>query len=134
MIQWLNILGGLVAPVTDLYKNYQARKKVKLDSELRVNEAVTNAKIKKVETGQLADIRWENLSIQNSGWKDEFWTIVLSIPCILCFFPGAVQYVRDGFEALKQCPDWYKWCLLLAVGSSFGYRKICDFISFKKGD
>lgn len=137
----LAILSNVISPVKtiiegskNLLEGWQARKTAKLSSDLRVGEAVTNAKISRLQAGQQADIKWENLSIQNAGWKDEFWTIILAIPCVLCFFPGAVNCVREGFEALQGCPDWYKWCLLVAVGSSFGYRKLCDFMSLKKGD
>jgi hypothetical protein len=42
--------------------------------------------------------------------------------------------VTEGFRALKECPDWYNWMLGIAVGSAFGYRRIADFMSRKKGD
>ena len=129
--QWLI---GLISPAKEVISGWQKRKSAKLDSDLRINEARTQGKIKRLETGQELDAKWEHLSIQNQGWKDEYWTIILSIPCILCFFPGMVQYVKAGFEALQACPQWYKWCLLVAVGSSFGYRKLCDFLNFKKGN
>lgn len=117
----------------ELAKGWQTRKKAKLESDLRINEAATEARIEKVRTGQKADIAWENTSIANAGWKDDYWTIILSIPCVLCFIPSMVGYVEAGFKALTECPDWYKWALLVAIGSSFGYRKIADFMSLKKG-
>lgn len=133
-----NLIWGAVqtilAPATEMIKGWQARKQSKLESDLRVNEARTEAKIRILEKGQQADIAWENLSISNSGWKDEYWTLVLSIPAILCFIPGAAAYVRAGFDALRQCPDWYQWALLVAIASSFGYKKLADFMSLRKGD
>lgn len=123
----------ILTPATEIIKGWQARKAAKLESDLAVNEAKTAAKIRILETGQHADIAWENTSIQNSGWKDEYWTLVLSIPAILCFFPGMSTFVRAGFEALKECPEWYQWALLVAIASSFGYRKLADFMSLKKG-
>ncbi|MBW2599922.1 MAG: hypothetical protein JRC60_07600 [Deltaproteobacteria bacterium] len=65
--------------------------------------------------------------------KDEWFTIILSIPAIMCFIPGLATYVERGFEALSGCPDWYKWAFMVAVASSFGYRKIADFMALKKG-
>lgn len=131
---WKNIIAGLLTPVTELAKGWQNRREAKLKSDLRVNEAATNAKIRRLETGQRADIAWENLSITNSGWKDEWFTIILSIPAILCFIPGMDVYVYNGFSSLKNCPGWYSWALCIAVASSFGYRKFADLMAIKKGD
>jgi len=126
-------INGLVKPVTEIFKGWQARKAAKLESDLAIEKARTLAKIEHIKTKQQADIAWENLSIDRSGWKDEYFTIVLSVPAILCFIPGMVDYVRAGFDALSGCPDWYEWMLGIAVGSAFGYRKIADFMSLKKG-
>ena len=90
--------------------------------------------IKRLETGQAADIAWEQTSINNSGWKDEWFTILLSIPAILCFIPGMADFVMAGFRALDFCPEWYKWAFSIAVASSFGFRKFADVMSLKKGD
>lgn len=128
------ILGSLVSPLTNIITGWQARKQAKLESDLKINEAKTEANIEKIKTGQHADISWENTSITNSGWKDEWFTIVLSIPAILCFVPGLAQYVIQGFKALEGTPSWYQWAFLVAVGSSFGYRKIADLMSLKKGE
>lgn len=123
------VLGGGI----ELAKGWQERKKAKQNNELAIAKASTNAKIRRLEKEQDADIAWENTSIANAGWKDEFWTLVLSIPCVLCFVPSMVGYVKEGFEALSCCPEWYKWALIVAIASSFGYKKLADFMSLKKG-
>ena len=128
------LVKGLLSPVSEWLKARQARKHAKLQSDLEIAQAVTKAKIERLATGQQADIAWENLSITNSGWKDEWFTIILSIPAVLVFIPGMSKYVYDGFQALKECPDWYNWMLGIAVGSAFGYRKIADFMKLRKGD
>ena len=46
--------------------------------------------IEKLETAQAADISWEQTSMGNSGWKDEFWTLVMT--ALRCWFrPGNMQ-------------------------------------------
>lgn len=124
---------GLIAPVAGIVEGWQARKAAKLQSDLAINTARTASIIHTLETKQAGDIAWENLSIDRSGWKDEYFTIILSLPAILCFVPGMVEYVVAGFNALRGCPDWYQWMLGIAVGSAFGYKKIADFMSIKKG-
>jgi hypothetical protein len=133
---WTAIWEGLktiAGPITEVVKGWQERKRIQAESEVKLQQAKTDAMIEYMKTQQAADIAWENLSIGNSGWKDEFWTLVLSIPGILCFIPGMADFVRDGFAALATCPEWYQWALLVAIASSFGYKKIADFMALKKG-
>jgi len=124
---------GLISPATEIVKGWQARKAAKLESDLAINTARTASIIHTLKTKQEGDIAWENLSIDKSGWKDEYFTIVLSIPAILCFVPGMVEYVVAGFNALRGCPDFYQWMLGISVGSAFGYKRIADFMAIKKG-
>lgn len=127
------LVKGLIAPVTGLVQGWQARKKVKLESDLAIATAKTSSIIRRLDTQQEGDIAWENTSIDKSGWKDEYFTIILSVPAVLCFVPGMVEYVRAGFDALNSMPGYYQWMLSIAVGSAFGYKKLCDIMAIKKG-
>lgn len=124
----------VATPITSIVTGWQERKKVKLESDIAIAQAKTKAQINKIETGQKADIAWENLSINQSGWKDEWWTLILSIPMIMCFIPGLVDYVQAGFKALNETPDWYQYSVGVAIASAFGVRRIIDFMKIKKGD
>jgi len=124
---------GLISPATEIIKGWQARKAAKLEGDLAITAARTTSIVHRLETKQDGDIAWENLSIDKSGWKDEYFTIILSLPAVLCFVPGMVGYVVDGFSALHTCPEWYQWALMVAVASAFGYKRIADFMSLKKG-
>ena len=128
------LIKGLISPVTGLVQGWQARKKVKLESDLAIATAKTTSIIRRLDTQQEGDIAWENTSIANAGWKDEFWTIVIAVPAIICFFgPTMADYVTAGFAALATCPEWYQWALMVSVASAFGYKKIADFMALKKG-
>lgn len=85
--------------------------KVEAESKVIVNSAEN-----------LAD--WEKIQAKNAGdsWKDEYWTVVLSIPVILCFVPFMVEYIEAGFVALSSTPDWYQYLIGAAILSSFGIR------------
>ena len=127
----IKTVGGLVS---EPIKGWQKRKTAKLESDIKINQAKTDAQIQKISTGQKADIAWENTSISNAGWKDEYWTIIISLPMIMCFIPGLVLYVERGFEALQKTPDWYQWAVGIAIGSAFGVRKFTDFMKTRKGE
>jgi|GEM_PF-3305465 len=41
--------------------------------------------------------------------------------------------VVDHFNEREACPEWYRWAFLVAVSSSFGYRKLADMMKLRKG-
>ena len=124
----------VAAPITQVVTGWQARKTVKLEGDLAVAKAVTDARIEKVKIGQAADIAWEKTSLDQSGWKDEYWTIILSIPMVMCFIPGLVVYVERGFMVLQETPEWYRYVIGIAIGSAFGVRSVANFMKLKKGN
>lgn len=124
----------VAAPITQVVTGWQERKSAKLDGDLAVAKVITEARIEKIKTGQSADIAWEQTSLGNNSWKDEYWTIVLSIPMILCFVPGLVTYIEQGFNVLQETPEWYRYSVGVAIGSAFGVRQVASFMKLKKGD
>ena len=75
------------------------------------------------------DSNWENIQAGNSGssWKDEWFTLLFSIPCILAFYEPAVPVVMQGFSVLEGMPEWYKAFLGAAVAASFGLRGLANW-------
>lgn len=72
---------------------------------------------------------WEALQAKASAssWKDEFWTLVLAAPAILCFIPGGVETALAGFNALDTMPEYYRYFLGISIGASFGVKGIKNF-------
>jgi hypothetical protein len=79
-------------------------------------------KTQRAENSEGRDHEWEIESLRNSGWKDEWVLILISIPMVGSFIPSTVQYVVDGFEALSQTPDWYRWLILIIFSAVYGIR------------
>lgn len=107
------IVMGLISPVTNyLGKRSDNKTAVKKDQIARVVKA----------TDQVAE--WEKVQAESGkhSWKDEFWTIVLAIPAIMCFFPDYVNDVTAGFTALGTMPDFYQYWLGVAILTAFGIR------------
>jgi hypothetical protein len=67
---------------------------------------------------------WETAMARasNTSWKDEWITILFSIPLVLAFVPSAVPYVREGFAVLATMPQWYQYGLSVIIAASFGVR------------
>ena len=107
-----------------LLTNWFERKKSESEEKLKI------AKAKAV-----AEINWdiEMARASATSWKDAYWTVSLSVPLVLCFFPEAAQYIKEGFQVLKaSVPDWYVAAVGAAIAAAFGYRGFNKVMSAKR--
>ena len=118
------MIGNLLGPVANLagpwLEGYVSEKKAK--TEAKIVTIKSEAKIKERQaTGEIDwDIAQANASA--GSWKDEWLTVLFSIPLVLAFIPGCEDIVQIGFGQLQLMPDWYKYALSVIVAASFGVR------------
>ena len=114
------LVQGLMGVASDAIGGYVETKKAKAKQKLVQIEAETTIMEKQIA----GEIDWDVTAQKNSSgsWKDEYLTILFSIPLLLCFLPFTVEYVERGFEALAMTPDWYKFTLGVIVSASFGIK------------
>ena len=101
-----------------------------IDGKTAVQKAEAQIRMKEA-TGE---IDWELAAIRatQSSWKDEWLTIIFTIPLILSFCGDwGRQVVTDGFIALQNMPDWYQISLGAIVAASFGIRSVSKFFGRK---
>lgn len=114
--QIISSIGGLAASIID------SKTQLKL----------TEAEIKKKQlTGE---IDWDIAAIQatQNSWKDEWITLLFSIPLILAFcgdWGNAI--VQAGFASLEGMPKWYQYSLGGIVSASIGMRSVSKFFGSK---
>lgn len=86
-------------------------------------EAQSQALLK--STADVAE--WEALQARASAtsWKDEYLTLVFSVPAI-------VEYFQHGMEGLSHMPTWYQGLLAVMFAASFGIRKAVSIFNTKK--
>ncbi|QDP65020.1 MAG: hypothetical protein Unbinned4834contig1000_56 [Prokaryotic dsDNA virus sp.] len=109
----------LVGPIANLAKSW-------MDNRHEQSQAKHKAKMEVISN----TASWEEKMAEASAnsWKDEFWTVILSIPLLCVGYsivvgdPDILMRVADGFHALDTLPDWYQYLLFLAVSASFGVR------------
>jgi len=123
----------IISGITSFFGKRQEIKAGQVQNKMDLARAVTEAKIKIVQSSQDADIKWENTAMDNAGWKDEFLTIIISIPLVLSFFPNYAHFVTQGFVALSEVPSWYQAAVGTMIGSAFGVRQFTKFMGLKKG-
>ena len=86
-----------------------------------------------MEKKATGEIDWDITMAEGSkhSWKDEWLTILFSIPLILAFIPGMEEVVANGFQQLEQMPEWYQYSLGVIVAASFGVRSATKFFGKK---
>jgi hypothetical protein len=103
----------------------------KAQAKTRVAKAEAEAIVmQKKATGEI-DWDLEMAKGSASSWKDEWLTILFSIPLILAFIPGMEEVVANGFLQLQAMPEWYQYSLGVIVAASFGVRSATKFFGKK---
>ena len=65
-----------------------------------------------------------------TSWKDEYITVLVTLPLWLIFIPGVEPHVLGGFATLAQTPEWYQWVMMGVITTGAGipmYGKLRKF-------
>ena len=91
--------------------------------KVKMAKAEAEAELMKHEAG------WEKIMAEASkdSWKDEAWTLTFIAIVIASFLPHTQPYVVQGFDALSQTPEWFRWAMYASIAASFGIRGISKF-------
>jgi hypothetical protein len=119
----------LISPIANLAGGY-------LKNKAEEKQAKHQAKMRVIEN----DGNWEEkmADASASSWKDEFWTIVLSVPIFMIGYAivvddlTVIERVEQGFVALSGLPEWYQYLLFIAISSSFGIKGVSKLMNLRK--
>lgn len=123
------MLQNLIGPIAQLaggwLKNKAAEKQAKHEARMSL---IQN------------DADWESkmADASSNSWKDEWFTVILSIPLILIGYAVTVDdvtiidRVKAGFQALEELPEFYQYLLFMAVSASFGIKGADKIMSLRK--
>ena len=113
------MIGQLIGSLTGLATSI-------IDGKTQIK--LTEAEIKKKQlTGEL-DWDIEAIRATQNSWKDEWITLLFSIPLILAFCGDwGNQVVQAGFTSLEAMPTWYQYSLGGIVSASIGMRSVSKF-------
>jgi hypothetical protein len=102
-----------------------------IDAKTQVK--LTEAEIKKKQlTGEM-DWDLEAMKGTQNSWKDEWITLLFSVPLILAFCGDwGNEIVTRGFASLETMPQWYQLALGCIVSASIGMRSVSKFFGGKK--
>ena len=128
------MLQSLIGPIAELAGGWLNAKTQaqQANAKLKLTEAEAKAKILVSKATSNQD--WERIMAQGSrsSWKDEWLTILFSIPLILAFCgEWGRGVVAEGFNALEQMPSYYQYTLGVIVSASFAVRSATKFFGRK---
>ncbi len=128
------MLNLLISPLANLASTWLEGKveTSKAAAETKVAQAKAAATIaQKQATGEIDwDLKMADATA--TSWKDEWLTILFSIPLILAFCGDwGRAIVSDGFTALEAMPQYYQYTLGTIVAASFGMRSASKFFGKK---
>ena len=131
----MNWLASIFEPIINIVKEpineWQKRKTLEVEIKDKDKERQHELNIKKIDVanelakqGIQIEADWDTNAQQDmkTSWKDEYLTILFSVPLILAFIPATQEAILKGFETLNKTPDWYMMLVMGIVAAVFGLR------------
>lgn len=120
---------ALIGPIADLAGTWMAGKVEEKKAQAKTKVAKAEAEAIVMQKKATGEIDWDLEMAKGSqhSWKDEWLTILFSIPLILAFIPGMEEVVANGFAQLEKMPQWYQYSVGVIVAASFGVRSATKF-------
>jgi hypothetical protein len=128
------MIGQLLGPITNIVGGLVQGKMEQKAAETKAKVAKAEAQAQIMLSQATSEADWEKVMAEGSrdSWKDEWLTILFSVPLVLAFCgEWGRDIVADGFTALNAMPDYYRYTLGAIVSASFGIRGATKFFGKK---
>lgn len=118
------MIKAIVSSVSGLATTWMKRKGEK-------DQAKHEVKISKINGAIDADVA--ATKAMSDSMKDEWFTILLSIPCLIIFYASIagdiemIEQIKLAFDVMGDLPEWYQWAFSGAIAASFGIRTFDRF-------
>lgn len=129
------MIGQLLGPISQLAGTWLTGKVEEKAAQNKVKVAKAEAEAAIMVSAATSEAEWDRIMANASAnsWKDEWLTILFSIPLILAFCGDWGRgIVSEGFAALEAMPSYYQYTLGVIVSASFGVRAATKFFGGKK--
>ena len=119
-----NFLSQLTAPIAGAVTKWNEGRVKIAEAKINAKVARYNAEAARATKAIDAETNWDLAALEASkdSWKDEWLTLLLSMPFIGSFIPGIQDAVLKGWEYVAKAPTWYQIAFLGIVAASFGLR------------
>ena len=129
------MLQALIGPIANLASTFMEGRQQKSAAKAELQLTKTKAESELLNRKMTAEIDWdvEMAKASVTSWKDEWLTLLFSIPLVLAFCgEWGREIVFEGFKALEQMPQFYQYTLGVIVSASFATRSAAKFFGQKK--
>ena len=126
------LLNAILGPLGSIASSWLEGRNEKIKANTRVKIAMAEAEATVMQKKATGEIDWDvaQAKASETSWKDEWLTVVFTLPLILLLF-GEEDRVNNFFIALGNCPEWYQYLLGTIVAASFGFRGAAKFMGKK---
>ena len=126
------LLSAILGPIGTIASSWLDGRNEKIKATTKVKVAQAEAEAFVMQKKATGEIDWDitQAKASESSWKDEWLTVVFTLPLILLMF-GEEERVNNFFLALTNCPEWYQYLLGTIVAASFGFRGAARFMGKK---
>lgn len=116
---------ALIGPIAELAGTWVKGRIDTQKASVEAKVATQTAKAVVMQKVAAGEMEWNQAWAEGAqkSWKDEWLTILVSIPLILAF-AGYEDIVHRGFEALEAMPDFYKTAVGVVFAASFGLQSV----------
>lgn len=86
------------------------------------------------EARQASELKWAETMAKatESSWKDEYITIVITLPIVAAMF-GYPELGERAFQMMHLAPEWFTVAFMTVVGGSFGVSLFGKYKSITNG-
>ena len=142
------LLTGGIGFITEWFKTKQEVARTELEIKKEHARTINQMKLDTLKSELDGDA--ERIRQMDRSWRDEWFTIIFSLPLVAMFISPFVdlwmsgqyhagrlaQAASQALQNLDNAPPWYIFVVLMMVFLSYGYRKgfekLMDFKGFFK--
>ncbi|OOF25718.1 hypothetical protein [Salinivibrio sp. IB872] len=117
-------ISAIISGAIGWFRDKAEAKQRRAERKDRIEEAKTQAAIKRVENGDHHAADLDLISLKTRGIKDDVIVFLWITPIVMSFVPSAVDDMRAGFTVLASLPEYWWYGGALIFIDTFGFRRL----------